>query len=132
MASTPSPSASPAPRPARKQLLVEVADVIRLTPQMVRIVFTGPALEGFGAGAFTDHYVKLQVPPRHATYTAPFDIEDIRARFPEDLWPRTRTYSVRAWDPEALRLTIDFVVHGDEGVAGPWAAGATAGDTLQL
>jgi NADPH-dependent ferric siderophore reductase len=72
------------------------------------------------------------VPPRHATYTAPFDIEDIRARFPEDLWPRTRTYTVRAWDPEALRLTIDFVVHGDEGVAGPWAAGATAGDTLQL
>ena len=35
-----------------------------------------------------------------------------------------RTYTVREWDPEQGALTIDFVVHGDEGVAGPWAAGA--------
>jgi NADPH-dependent ferric siderophore reductase len=43
---------------------------------------------------------------------------------------RTRTYTVREWDGE--RLTIDFVVHGDEGVAGPWAAAAKPGDTLEL
>ncbi|MFT4286061.1 SIP domain-containing protein [Nocardioides sp.] len=30
----------------------------------------------------------------------------------------------------AGRLSIDFVTHGDEGVAGPWAARAVAGDTL--
>jgi NADPH-dependent ferric siderophore reductase len=29
-------------------------------------------------------------------------------------------------------LTIDFVVHGDTGVAGPWAATASPGDLLQL
>ena len=37
---------------------------------------------------------------------------------------------MREWDGE--RLTIDFVVHGDEGVAGPWAAAAQPGDTLEL
>jgi NADPH-dependent ferric siderophore reductase len=120
------------PRRPRVPRLVEAVDVERLTPQMIRIVFGGAGLDGFDAGAFTDHYVKLQVPPRGATYGAPFDQEDIRARLPQEQWPRTRTYTVRAWDAEAGRLTIDFVVHGDEGVAGPWAAAAAPGDRLQL
>jgi NADPH-dependent ferric siderophore reductase len=127
MAATPD-----APRRSRTPRVVEVVDVQRLTPQMIRIVFGGPGLEGFDAGTFADHYVKLQVPPRGATYGAPFDQEDIRARLPQDQWPRTRTYTVRAWDAAAERLTIDFVVHGDEGVAGPWAAAAAAGDRLQF
>jgi NADPH-dependent ferric siderophore reductase len=84
---------------------VHVEAVERLTPRMIRIVFGGD-LADFGAGEFTDHYVKL--------------------RFPS----HTRTYTVREWDGE--RLTIDFVVHGDEGVAGPWAAGARPGDELEL
>ena len=83
-----------------------VEHVERLTPRMIRVVFGGEGLAGFGAGEFTDHYVKLRI------------------------GERTRTYTVREWDGE--RLTIDFVVHGDEGVAGPWAAAAQPGDTLQL
>ncbi|MCW2983246.1 MAG: FAD-binding 9 siderophore-interacting domain protein, partial [Conexibacter sp.] len=100
--------------------------------RMVRVVLGGEGLAGFDAGAFTDHYVKLQLPPRGAGYAAPFDPEDVKARLPRDQWPRTRTYTVRAWDPAATQLTIDFVVHGDEGVAGPWAAGARPGDPVQL
>jgi len=83
-----------------------VESVQRLTPRMIRIVFGGEDLAGFGAGEFTDHYVKLRI------------------------GERTRTYTVREWDGE--RLTIDFVVHGAEGVAGPWAAAAKPGDTLEL
>jgi NADPH-dependent ferric siderophore reductase len=119
-------------RPARRQRLVEVQEVTQVTPHMVRVVFGGESLEGFGAGAFTDHYVKLQVPPRGADYGAPFDVEEIRASRPKELWPRTRTYTVREWDAENTRLTVDFVVHGDVGVAGPWAAAAQPGDLLQL
>ena len=34
--------------------------------------------------------------------------------------------------PSAGCSTLDFVVHGDDGVAGPWAAAAKPGDVLQL
>ncbi len=121
-------------RPERRRAprVVEVVGVTQVTPRMVRIEFGGEGLEGFTAGEFTDHYVKFQFPPPDADYAAPFDQEEIRATRPREEWPRTRTYSVRAWDPDRLRLTVDFVVHGDEGVAGPWAQQAAAGDRLQL
>jgi NADPH-dependent ferric siderophore reductase len=85
-----------------------------LTPEMIRVVLGGEELEDFGAGAFTDHYVKLRITP------------------PGESEPRTRTYTVRDWDAERRRLTIDFVHHGDTGVAGPWAASAQPGDELLL
>ncbi len=98
--------------PPRNPRRVQVLEKRTLTPQMVRIVFSGDELHDFGAGAFTDHYVKLRITP------------------PGESEPRTRTYTVRDWDGE--RLTIDFVVHGAEGVAGPWAAAAEPGDELLL
>jgi NADPH-dependent ferric siderophore reductase len=116
----------------RTPKLTTVEDVSWLTPRMVRIVVGGEALEGFGAGEFTDHYVKLLLPPHGATYQAPFDPAAIKAELPRDQWPRMRTFSVRDWDPAARRLTIDFVVHGDAGLAGRWAARAQPGDKLQL
>lgn len=97
-------------RPAAPARLVEVQSTEWLTPRLVRIVFGGEGLDGFDAGEFTDSYVKLQVPDS----------------------PRTRSYTVRAWDPERELLTIDFVVHGDEGIIGPWAATARPGDRLHL
>lgn len=112
--------------------LVHVEHIEPLTPRLIRIVFGGEGLAGFHAGEFTDHYVKLQVPPQGADYAAPFDVEEIRATRPREQWPRTRTYTLAGWDSDAGRLTVDFVVHGDEGVAGPWAAAAQPGDTLQL
>ena len=33
---------------------------MELTPRMVRIEFGGAGLDGFTAGEFTDHYVKIQ------------------------------------------------------------------------
>ena len=92
----------------RRVLSTTVTETTWLTPSMVRIVVTGPDLEGFGAGAFTDHYVKC--------------------RFGD----KTRSYTVRDWDPVQRLLTLDFVVHGDHGLAGPWAARAKPGDTLQM
>jgi NADPH-dependent ferric siderophore reductase len=99
---------------------------------MIRVVLGGQGLAGFHAGEFSDHYVKLQMPPAGAGYEAPFDPEEIKAHLPSELWPRTRTYTVQEWDPERAELTIDFVVHGDSGVAGPWAARAQPGAKLQL
>ena len=119
-------------RPKRRTRQATVVSVEPLTPHMIRVVVGGEDLDGLRVGEFTDHYVKLQLPPPGAGYAAPFDSEEIRAQHPREHWPRVRTYTVRAWDPERNLLTLDFVVHGDEGVAGPWATAAKAGDVLQL
>jgi NADPH-dependent ferric siderophore reductase len=99
-----------------------VVRVERLTPHMVRVVLGGEGLDGFAAGQYTDHYVKLLFPADGVVYPEPFDIQAIRADFPREQWPHTRTYTVRRWDAAARELAIDFVVHRDEGLAGPWAA----------
>ncbi|BEP15639.1 siderophore-interacting protein [Acidothermaceae bacterium B102] len=85
-----------------------------LTPHMVRVTLGGAGLAGFGAGEFTDHYVKLLLDEPGS---------DAQVR---------RTYTVRRWDAEAGELDIDFVAHGDEGLAGPWAAAAKPGDEISL
>jgi NADPH-dependent ferric siderophore reductase len=123
-----------ADRTARKNQ-VHHARVVRteqLTPHMVRVVLGGAGLADFDAGEYTDHYVKLLFPVPGVEYPEPFDIADIRAGFPRDQWPITRTYTVRSWAPSARELTLDFVVHGDEGVAGPWARGARPGDEIRF
>jgi NADPH-dependent ferric siderophore reductase len=120
---------------ARRPRVARVGEVVRtsrVTPHMIRVVLGGAGLTGFPAGEFTDHYVKLLFPPPGAAYSAPFDVDQLQAELPPELWPVTRTYTVRAWDPAAGELTIDFVHHGDEGLAGPWAAAAAPGDRIQF
>ncbi|MGW7468887.1 siderophore-interacting protein [Streptomyces xantholiticus] len=124
-----------AERPARKSPKVHEAKVVRterLTPHMVRVVLGGEGLAAFELAGFTDHYVKLIFPPLGVTYPEPFDMDRIREELPRDQWPANRTYTVRSWDAAHRELTIDFVVHGDEGLAGPWAARARVGDTMRF
>lgn len=119
-----------ADRPGRgspRATCARVERVERLTPHMVRVVLGGPGLSGFDAGRYTDHYVKLLFPPEGAPYEAPFDLQRVREELPREQWPIMRTYTVRRWDAERGELTLDFVVHGDRGVAGPWAAGVRPG-----
>jgi NADPH-dependent ferric siderophore reductase len=99
---------------------------------MIRVVFGGDDVAAFPDTPYTDRYVKLQFPRPGVRYPEPFDLEAIRAELPRDQWPVTRTYTVRAFDAAAAELTIDFVHHGDEGIAGPWAANARPGDLLRL
>ncbi len=85
-----------------------------LTPNMVRIVFGGPGLAGFEPSGFTDEYVKVTFPVAGSDR------------------PASRRYSIRHWDPTSREATIDFVVHGDTGVTGRWAASARPGDLLHM
>ncbi|WP_328870154.1 siderophore-interacting protein [Streptomyces sp. NBC_00287] len=124
-----------AERPARKPRKPHSAQVVRterLTPHMQRVVLGGEGLADFSADTCTDHYVKLLFGPEGVTYPEPFDLERIREEFPREQWPVTRTYTVRAWDPEHRELTLDFVIHGDEGLAGPWALRARPGETVRF
>ncbi|MFG2230282.1 siderophore-interacting protein [Streptomyces sp. NPDC048723] len=104
----------------------------RLSPHMVRLVLGGEGLREFDAGGYTDHYVKLLFAPADVSYPAPWDLDRIRADFPRAQWPRQRAYTVRSWDPAHLELTLDFVVHGDEGLAGPWAARVQPGELVRF
>jgi NADPH-dependent ferric siderophore reductase len=124
-----------AERPARQAPRAQGAQVVRteqITPHMVRVILGGDGLADFTLAGFTDHYVKLCFAPEGADYSHPFDMEAIREQYPREQWPTTRTYTVRSWDPVTRELAIDFVVHGDEGLAGPWAARARPGDHMSL
>ena len=103
---------------------------VQLTPAMVRVVFTGDDLVDLPELAFTDHYIKILFAPPGAGYGWPFDPDEIKEREPADRWPVTRTYTIRSFDRDVNEMVVDFVVHGDEGVAGPWAATADPGDRI--
>jgi NADPH-dependent ferric siderophore reductase len=103
-----------------------------LSPHMIRIVLGGAGLAGFDVGRYTDHYVKLLFPHAGVDYPVPMDLAAVRQNLPREQWPRQRAYTVRAWDAAVGELSIDFVYHGDEGLAGPWAAGARPGDELMF
>ena len=101
-----------------------------LTPGLVRVVLEGGDLTHLEMPDATDAYINVAFRPAGATYDEVFDPQAVRDSHPRDEQPARRRYTVRAWDAEAARLTVDFVVHGDSGVAGPWAAGARPGDAL--
>jgi len=124
-----------AERPGRRTPSLRVGQVHRverLTPHMTRIVLGGDGLAGFTAGECTDHYVKLVFPVEGVTYPEPFDLGRIREELPREHWPHMRTYTVRRWDADARELTVDVVLHGDEGLAGPWAMRVQPGDEIRF
>ena len=110
-----------------------------VAPAMRRIVFGGDGFDEFldrhlacGDGTFTDEYVKLVFLADGFDYPQPLDLTAVRETLPPEAWPVLRTYTVRWLDAEAKELAIDFVVHGDEGIAGPWAARAEPGDVMHV
>lgn len=114
-------------RPATR---LRVLRTERLTPHMIRIVAGGEGLGAFEPNEFTDAYVKVLFPVPGINYPEPFDMGTIRAEFPREQWPSMRSYTVRYYDQAAGELALDFVHHGDTGLAGPWAANAKPGDEL--
>ncbi|MFK4083422.1 siderophore-interacting protein [Kribbella sp. NPDC020789] len=119
--------ASPAPRRNRPCRRAVVRRTERITPHMIRVVFSA---DDFVDNGTTDHYVKLLFGKPGVEYAQPLDMGVIRETLPAGQWPTMRTYTVRAFDEAAKELTIDFVHHGDEGIAGPWAAAAQPGDVV--
>jgi NADPH-dependent ferric siderophore reductase len=123
------PPARPS-KPARPQITLEVLRREQLTPHLVRIVLTGEQFDDVVANGKTDAYVKVFFAKPELGLEPPYDVAALRETLaPEDL-PVTRTYTVRSLDRATRTLTIDFVVHGDEGLAGPWADNARPGDRL--
>lgn len=121
---------APKARPPRVARAATVRRTERLTEDLVRVVAVLDDPASMPELTFTDHYVKMLFPPAGADYRWPFDAEALKATLPREQWPVTRTYTVRSWDADTGELTLDFVVHGDAGIAGPWALAARPGDTF--
>lgn len=124
--------------PKRTQHVFVVDRAERLTPHMVRVHLGGPAFRDFVREAdpdrlgATDKYVKLLLAPPSSGLTPPYDLEALRESLPKHERPARRTYTVGSVDHTAGTIAIDFVVHGDQGLAGPWAAAAQPGELLAL
>jgi NADPH-dependent ferric siderophore reductase len=124
------PAATSATKNTRPQIDLTVVRREELSPHMVRIVAGGPGFSAYVNNAFVDRYVKIVFPQPGVEYAQPLDLWTIRETMPRAQWPFTRTYTVRWVDTAAQELAIDFVIHGDEGLAGPWAATAKPGDSF--
>lgn len=137
MPDAPTPTA-PTTRARPAPVRATVLRTGRVAEQLVRVVLGGPGVRVMDAPTHADSYVKVVfVPPATLAAAAEgpdgrVDLDGLRASLPAGDQPRVRAYTVRAYDPVAAELTIDVVVHGDEGVAGPWAASARPGDEVLL
>lgn len=125
-------------RAARPAHVFEVIRTEQVSPHLVRVHFggdgVGRCIDGIAPerADLTDFYVKLLFARPELGLEHPYDMEALRERLaPEDM-PSRRTYTIRSIDREARTLAIDFVVHGDEGIAGPWAAKAQPGELVTL
>jgi len=103
------------------------------TPHLIRVV-AAPAdpadLDRFADSPHTDGYVKIVFLQPDVAYPEPFDMATARTELPRAQWPTLRTYTLREVDRSAGEIVIDFVYHGDVGLAGPWAASAEPGTEL--
>ena len=125
--------ANDAPKRDRRSVTtLSVLRTERVTPHMIRVVAGGPGLADFVPNDQTDAYVKVLFPIPGVEYPTPLDMQAVRRDFPRDQWPVVRTYTVRYFDAAAQELAIDFVHHGDVGIAGPWAASVQPGATFSL
>ncbi len=116
--------ATPTSAPSTKKPLpriLTVKETRHLTPNMIRITFAGPELEGIRPGCEGAN-CKLMLPEAGQSRA------DFIKKLEAGVRPTTRTYTVRHWRPDALEMDIDFVDHGDNGPASAFAIHAKPGD----
>jgi NADPH-dependent ferric siderophore reductase len=116
---------------------VHIFEVLRseeLTPHLIRVVLGGGGFDTFVPNDFTDSYVKIVFVHDGVDVDAlpqPLTLDSFKA-LPAERQPPVRTYTVRRVDAGRREIAIDFVVHGEHGVAGPWALAATPGQPAYL
>jgi NADPH-dependent ferric siderophore reductase len=109
-----SPDQTPAGRPRRARYGSVVQRIEKLTPRMLRVVFSGPELAGFAWNGPAAH-IKLILGSPAA----------------EGERSLSRTYTPRHFDAARHELTVDFVLHG-EGPASSWASQAQVGQPMMI
>lgn len=105
---------------------VQVQQVHRPSPHLVRIRFAGEALYGFVSASFDDHIKFMLAPDPREALVLPLPGPDGLALPAGAPRPLMRDYTPRWFDAEAGLLDIEFALHGD-GFAAAWAAQAQPG-----
>ncbi|AXE37919.1 siderophore-interacting protein [Acidipropionibacterium virtanenii] len=137
MTTDPRPVAAKGARPFR----VQVADKQTLSPHFRRLVFTGEDLDIFGTDGL-DQRIKLLFANRDGGWID-LGLDDPVELASGDWYPRwleadddrrnpIRTYTVRAIDPVARELTVDFAVHDGAGPGGSFPDRALIGEELVI
>lgn len=107
----------------------------RISPHLVRVTFGGGELERFDYKGF-DQWFRLAIPVHERDR-----LDNLPRRYgmagylryltlPKGTRPVIRNYTVRAYRSDPVEVDVDFVVHGTDGVAAPWAA--TVGPGAQV
>lgn len=118
-------------------LRVQVLRRQQVTPHMTRVTFGGADLRRFEYRGF-DQWFRLALPIRDD-----LGLDRMPDRFgmrgylryltvPKGMRPVVRNYTVRDFRAAGPELDVDFLVHGSDGVAGPWAQRAEPGDEAAL
>ncbi len=93
--------------------LLEVSTIDDVSPNMRRITLGGTELAGFPADQ-EGAYIKLMLASEGLDT------------------PAVRTYTVRHHREQSCEIDVDFVIHGDHGVASAWASRVTVGDRVRV
>lgn len=110
----------------------------RITPHMVRVTFGGLDLHRLPHRGY-DHWFRLFLPradggtdfgavPEKFDFTG--YLRYLTAK--SGTRPPFRNYTVREHRPDDGEIDVDFVAHGERGIAGPWAQRAQPGEQVAL
>ncbi len=113
----------------------EVIRTEQLAPHMIRVVLGGVGFDTFTPSEFTDSYVKIVIVEPDVDVVAlphPLTLDSFNDLPESTSGPSCAPTPCAGRRLERAEITIDFVVHGEQGVAGPWAAAAKPGDPAYL
>lgn len=106
--------------------VVEVKQTKRITPNMLRVTFSGQALLGFPTDAASAN-IKLLLPHEHQDEPA-----YLASLHGEGEKPIKRTYTVVEYRSACNELDIDFALHEHSGPATRFALNASSGDKVGI
>lgn len=118
-------------------VLAEVTQARRISPHFVRLTLSGDELADWRHLGF-DQWFRLAVPTNARTrfdnLSDTFDMSGYLKylTLPKATRPVIRSYTVREYRAADRELDVDFVVHGDDGVAGPWAESLPVGQPVGI
>jgi NADPH-dependent ferric siderophore reductase len=113
---------------------VEVARIVRLSPNFLRVTFTGDDLDRFADNGW-DQRIKLIPPLDDSGHdhlpTGPDWYTQWRA-LPDDRRNPIRTYTIRNVRAADREVDVDMVLHGVNGPASRWAVAAGPGSKMLI